>query len=98
MNHGVSAAGKHDVGVAVPYQLGGLAQSLAAGRASRQTVIVRPLEVKIIRQVSRRRVQFLLGLPASVKTCQSSSGKSHAVNRASLRTIIAGDLIDHVVK
>ena len=62
MDHGVGAAGEHDVGLAAADDFDRLADRLAAGGAGGQAVDVRPLGAEQSGQVAGRHVGLLLHL------------------------------------
>ena len=90
VDHAVRAAGQHQVGVAAADQLGRFADGLRAGGAGRQAAVVRPLQPEIVRQVGRRRVQFLLVLLRAVERLQTNSQHGSRIEGRASRADTSG--------
>src|SRR5262249_34985357 len=85
MDHDVSAAAKHDVGVAVSNELRRFAQGLATSSASGEAIVIRALQVKIVCQMTGSGVEFLFRFPPGMEAFQASLGETYGVDRASFR-------------
>ena len=85
MNHAVSSAGEHHIGIAASNDLGRLANGLTAGGAGGEAVEVRTLSVEHGRQVAGRHVGLLLQLARRIQRLQAALEKARDVKRAPLQ-------------
>ncbi len=89
MDHGVRAAGEHDVGLAAADDLDRLANGLAAGRAGGEAVEIRSLGIEEAGQMRGRHVRLLLQFRDRVEHFQAPAGETADIQ---LRTAVqSGD-------
>ena len=79
VNHAVGAAGNHAIGIPAADDFGGFADRLAAGRASRQAVQVRPLGVEHAGEMAGRHVRFLFQFGHRVERFPARLGEARQV-------------------
>ena len=83
MDHRVRAAGEHDVGLVAADDLDRLADRLAAGRARREAIDVRPLGVEEAGEVGGHHVRLLLDFGHRVEHFQALLGEAGQVEGVS---------------
>src|SRR5262245_61630260 len=98
MNHAVSAAREHEVGVVQTNHLGRFAKGLGAGGARGQAVVVGSLQIEVVGEMARSRVQFLLILATCMKILQSPFDENRRIDLVLVRVVTLSNERDEVVK
>ena len=84
MDHAVSAAGKHHIGIPTPHQLHRLADRLARGRAGSEAVEVGAVGIEHPGQMARRHVGLLLHFRERMERFQTQLGELRDVETVPL--------------